>query len=290
MRSRDPYRAELRSLMVDSALGGAWIALMKFNLLPSVLLLAMLSMDKLIVGGTRFLGRCSLALLGACGVAVAASALAGGFEPRLYTSMWQIAGSLPLLVVYPLAVGLATYHLARRVRDQNRMLAQMSRTDGLSRLLNRQHWEVEVAAEFQRSRHGGHPASLLMLDMDGFKAINDSHGHPAGDEVIRTVSALLSNSLRAHDIVGRYGGEEFGVALPETAGARAQAIAERLRKQIESTVLERTRGIRGTISIGITELQPQDATHAEWIARADQALYAAKQQGRNRSVRFPPAV
>lgn len=274
--SGDPYRTELSNLTVDSALGGAWIALMKFNLLPSVLLLAMLSMDKLAVGGPRFLARCTAALAAAC----AASALLFGFEVKLESSLAQILGSLPLLVIYPLTVGAVSYRLARRVRQQNRLLSEMSRTDSLSGLLNRRSWEDAVSAEFQRCRRGGRPATLLMLDIDHFKSINDRHGHPAGDAVIRSVAAVLRDTLREQDLGGRYGGEEFGIVLPETAAAGARAIAERVRRRIAASGLPG--GVGCTASIGIAELRPRDSDYAEWISRADRALYAAKERGRNR--------
>jgi diguanylate cyclase len=280
-RSRNPFRTELRSLIVDSALGGAWIALMQFNLLPSVVILIMLSMDKMAVGGARFLLRCTVALLLAC----AAVSAVLGFEVRPYTSMVQIIGSLPLLVLYPLVVGLTTYRLARRLREQNQLLSEESRADGLSGLLNRRHWEEAVAAGFERCVRTARPASLLMLDLDHFKSINDRHGHPAGDEVIRGVAAILRESLREDDVPGRYGGEEFGVLLPDTAAAGAEVIAERVRKRIESASLSKS-GLRVTASIGIAELEPEDVEHTAAISRADRALYAAKERGRNRTVLF----
>ena len=201
-READPYRAELRNLTIDSALGGAWIAAIGFNLLPSVVLAAMLSMDKMAVGGLRLLARCTAVLAASC-LAVAALT---GFEVRLDTSMAQMLGTLPLLVVYPMTVGMITYRLARRVRDQNRLLSEISRTDGLTRLLNRRYWEEAVSAEFQRCRRDGHPATVLMLDIDHFKTINDRFGHPVGDEVIRNVARLLRDTLRQQDVPGRYGG------------------------------------------------------------------------------------
>ena len=110
--------------MVDSALGGAWIALMQFNLLPSVVILIMLSMDKLAVGGVRFLGAARRPWFSA------APWCALSFEVRPYTSMVQIIGSLPLLILYPMIVGLTTYRLALRLREQNQLLSEESRTDG----------------------------------------------------------------------------------------------------------------------------------------------------------------
>jgi diguanylate cyclase len=283
--SRNPFRTELASLMVDSALGGAWIALMQFNLLPSVAMLIMLSMDKMAVGGARFLARCSATLLVTC----AAVSAIQGFEFRPHTSMVQIIGSLPLLVLYPLVVGLTTYRLARRLREQNQLLSEESRTDSLSGLLNRRHWEDAVSAEFRRCLRSERRASLLMLDIDHFKSINDRYGHPVGDEVIRNVAAILRGSLREEDVPGRYGGEEFGILLPDTSAAGAEVIAERIRKRIEGAALAKS-GLRATVSIGIAEIAPQDVEYTVGISHADRALYAAKERGRNRSVRFQPLL
>jgi len=286
VRSAQPYRAEIGNLLVDSAMGGVWIALMAFNLLPSVLLAAMLSMDKLSVGGVRLLARGALALVAACLVAAAFT----GFELRPATTMLTIVACLPLLVAYPLAVGMATYRLSRSIRDQNRTLAERSRIDGLSGVLNRGHWEEVVSNEFQRFCRTGHPVSLLMIDIDHFKQINDRHGHPVGDQVIRNVAALLRETLRGPDTVGRYGGEEFGIVLPDTGAHGAFVIAERIRERVAGAPLARERDIRGTVSIGIAEADVALSDVGEWIVRADRALYRAKALGRNRTVRADAAA
>jgi diguanylate cyclase len=282
-RSSDPYRAERASMMVDSALGGAWIALMQFNLLPSVAILIMLAIDKMAVGGARFLVRCSGVALMAC----AATSLLTGAELHPDTSMVQIIGALPLIILYPVVVGLTASRLARRVREQHQLLAGESRTDELSGLLNRRSWEDAVSAAFQRWRTQGGPMSLLMLDIDHFKSINDRHGIAAGDEVIRNVAAILRDALRADDVPGRYGGEEFGALLPETPAAGAEVIAERIRRRIEGAALTKS-GLHATVSIGIAELSGEDLDHTVGIAHAERALYAAKERGRNRSERFRP--
>jgi diguanylate cyclase len=277
-RGTDPYRAELHNLIFDSACGGAWVAAIGFNIVPSAVLVAMLAMDKAAVGGMRFLGRCLAAQ-----VAVAALvALLTGFALNLASHRVAELCSLPLLLSYPVTVGYTAYRLARRVRQQNDMLSALSHIDGLTRLPNRTHWEQAVATEFQRCRRIGHSSAVMMMDIDHFKSVNDQHGHQTGDAALRAVAAILRDTLRLSDLPGRYGGEEFGVVLPGIDAGGAAAIAERIRRRIEMSVLEDTPGVRVTASIGYAALAPDDNDHGAWIARADRALYAAKAAGRNR--------
>jgi diguanylate cyclase len=278
--SADPYRAELHNLMFDSACGGAWVAAIGFNIVPSAVLVAMLAMDKAAVGGMRFLGRCLIAQVGYLAVV----AFITGLPLHLQSGTVAVLASLPLLLAYPVTVGYTAYRLARRVRQQNDMLAQLSHLDGLTRLPNRTHWEQAAQREFARCRRSGHSSAVMMLDIDHFKAVNDLHGHQAGDAALRAVAAILRDTLRLSDLPGRYGGEEFGVVLPEIDSAGAAAIAERIRHKIEISVLEGTPGVRVTASIGYAALVPEDNDHGSWIARADRALYAAKAAGRNRCI------
>ena len=167
----------------------------------------------------------------------------------------------------------------------NAQLAQLSRTDRLTGLNNRGHWEECLRHEFSRCLRTRQAASLVMFDIDHFKKVNDSYGHQAGDEVIREVARALLASIRATDIAGRYGGEEFGVILPATAAVDGQIMAERLRTRIAQTpVSHEDQTIAFTISLGIADFHPEMTNHAEWLSRADQALYQAKQGGRNRTV------
>jgi diguanylate cyclase len=282
--STNPYQTELRSLTIDSALGGAFIALMKFNVLPSVLLAVMLSMDKLAVGGGRFVARCTAALLAAC----LATAWATGFQVQLETTMAQVYGSLPLLIVYPIAVGLITYGMARRIRYQSQELAAIYTSDGLSQTMTRQAWERVAAEEFELAQRAGLRASILLLDIDALQEVNEHHGYPTGDEVIRSVAAILRNTLREQDTPCRYGGEEFAVLLPGTDAVRAEEIAEAARKAVGSAVLEHSARLRGTVSIGVAQLDPAHADYRAWISNADEALRIAKEKGGNRTVRYRP--
>ncbi|OIN14439.1 sensor domain-containing diguanylate cyclase [Oceanisphaera psychrotolerans] len=171
------------------------------------------------------------------------------------------------------------------LEQANAQLARLSITDNLTGLLNRGAWENQLDAEFARYRRYGHDCSLVMLDIDNFKSINDHHGHPTGDEVIRHVAASIRSSLRLTDHPGRYGGEEFGIILPETDAEGARIIAERLRQTVEAAVVApHGSDIRYTISLGIAPLRGGINLSAEWLRLADDALYAAKNSGKNRVV------
>ena len=281
LSANDPRRAELRSLTIDSAIGGFFIALMEFNLLPSVLLAVMLSMDKLSVGGVKFLGRCTAALVAGCVLGAGLT----GFDVRTQTNMLEICGSLPLLVVYPCVVGLTSYNMARQMRYQSEQLEAMNRTDGLSQMLTRQAWEKCVAEEFELCRRAGLAASIALVDIDDLQGINDTLGYPTGDEVIRSIAVIVRNSLRSQDVAGRYGGEEFAVLLPGAAAAQAGDVVEAARQAVGSSVVEASGRLRGTVSIGVAQVDARDTDYRDWIAHADQALHAAKSQGGNRTVR-----
>jgi len=279
-RSKDPNRAEFRNLLLDSVGGGVWIAAMNFNLAPTVVIVAMQAMDKAAIGGLRLMGRCLLAQL----AAVVAVAALFQIAPQVLLS-GQVArlASAPLLFAFPIMVGLTAYQLSRRVRQQNRELAALSRTDGLTRLPNHTAWLEAVEREFARSKREGSSMAVLMLDLDHFKTINDAHGHPAGDEVLRGVAEVLQEALRLHDVPGRYGGEEFGVLLPGSDVSAAEAIAERIRKKIEWASFAGE--LKVTASVGCAALDAKDLFAASLVARADRALYAAKAARRNRAMR-----
>jgi two-component system, cell cycle response regulator len=172
--------------------------------------------------------------------------------------------------------------------EANTRLAQLAVTDGLTGLYNHRHLHERLALEVERSQRSGLPLSLLMLDVDHFKQFNDTHGHPAGDEVLRQLARVLNDARRANDVVARYGGEEFAVILVDTAKFTAAKVAERVRERIAAhdftDAAPQSRATPISVSIGVATF-PEDGGDAEGLVRAaDTALYAAKRAGRNRVV------
>lgn len=155
-------------------------------------------------------------------------------------------------------------------------------TDGLTQAHNRKYFEDELEREFWRARRHARGLSLIVFDVDRFKAVNDEHGHLAGDAVLREVAELVSDRVRCHDTVARYGGDEFCVLLPETGLADATRIAGELRRRIfeHETTFQSAR-IRVTSSLGVAELGPEDRTPDDLFHRADEALFRAKRAGGN---------
>lgn len=170
----------------------------------------------------------------------------------------------------------------------NADLAILSQTDGLTGLFNRIHWESCLQAEYKRWTRTHNTASLVMLDIDFFKKVNDGYGHMVGDEVIRHISALIKHHVRETDTPGRYGGEEFTVILPDTDLKNAFVFAERLRRSVESSIVKYNDiELNYTISLGIAEISETFASYEAWIECADAALYKSKESGRNKVSLYP---
>lgn len=170
---------------------------------------------------------------------------------------------------------------------QNRTLSEISARDALTGLYNRWYVMEKIDSEMNRALRHGSPMSVLMLDLDHFKKVNDNFGHSVGDEVLKVVGQVLRESCRVYDVAGRYGGEEFCVVLPETRVGNTKQVAERIRTRLESTELPvGEKSIVVTASIGVAGMDsvPDEGvvSAAALLDRADRALYAAKHHGRNR--------
>lgn len=175
--------------------------------------------------------------------------------------------------------------MAMELKLANDSLRELAFRDGLTGLYNHRYFQEVLESELERGKRYNHPVSLLLLDIDFFKRINDGYGHPAGDHVLRMIAESLIKLVRRCDIVARYGGEEFGVILPETGTTSSKVLAQRIRRGIEQLDISyNDQNIPVTTSCGAasTETDPEEITRQVLISRADEALYTAKKNGRNR--------
>jgi diguanylate cyclase (GGDEF)-like protein len=200
------------------------------------------------------------------------------FEPSLVQSVFfAYATAAPALA----SIGFVLM-CNERFQSQLERLASM---DALTGTYNRRTLEDLGRRTLARARRQGRAASVLLIDADHFKRINDEYGHEAGDAVLIDLVQRIRNALRTEDLVGRLGGEEFAVLMPDTGEADAKLVAERLRSAVPATEMPiGARALRVTVSVGVATLSPDDENLADLLRRADQAMYAAKRRGRDRVV------
>jgi two-component system cell cycle response regulator len=202
-------------------------------------------------------------------------------EPPLTNEDVEFADSV-------IKAAVAAIHRAQVIettRADNARLEVLAHTDPLTQVLNRRALTVRLASELERARRYDSVITLLMVDLDHFKQVNDTFGHLVGDEVLREVATLLQNEVRSVDVVARYGGEEFVCVLPETSLAGATTFAERIREHVAATPFASSLGepVHLTASIGVSSYPSTTInTVDDLFARADEALYRAKADGRNR--------
>lgn len=275
-RAGDPFKAELRNFVIDAMLAGSWVPMIHFNLLPSALLMTAVTADK-IHSGVRGVWRRSLpGMFGA----MVLFGLVTGFAVNYPTSTTVLLACLPIMVIYTLAVSWNTYQLVRLVRKQNLQLAELSRRDMLTGLDSRRHWQEQAEGLLREHQTQGLPATLVFVDVDHFKPINDRYGHAIGDDVLIAIAAQLRTTLNGPTTAGRLGGDEFAIVLPvdmEEAGAAA----ERLRVAIEALRFTDQPELRCSLSVGMAEAPGPGQGLRDWMEAADRELYRSKQGGRN---------
>ncbi|WP_333989599.1 diguanylate cyclase [Pseudomonas sp. S3(2024)] len=279
-RASVPYHAEHRNLLVDAFMGGFWVAAMHFNPLPSATTISMMAMNNVAIGGLRFLAAGLAAQI--LGIGVGLVVFVPAFIPQ--TSPLQLYACLPLLMLYPLALGWICFRQAYTLGLHKRELLALSRTDSLTGLLNHGAWKDQLEIAFQRCRRQQQGAAIALIDIDHFKAINDTYGHVAGDIVLRQLSKMLKQNLRAADVAGRYGGDEFCVILPDLPLFNAAQAMEALRERFATLGYEQNPALKVSLSIGLAAYDPAHGDATRWLNDADQALYEAKATGRNRVI------
>ena len=312
-RSPDGGAAELHNMTADAVGFGLWAGALQFPLWIAFILLCGVVVNLTVFRGPR---GTLLALAVYAAAAVAGWALPGGFGLAPQMGWPAVALSMTCLVLFLAVVASGAYHRALKlhetrerlraseqmqqsandalqlkldeIRSLQHQLSEQANRDPLTGLYNRRYLDATMDRELARCRREGQPLSMMLIDIDHFKRINDTWGHQAGDEVLRHLAAMLN--VRAGDVASRYGGEEFLVLLPGMPQSVAIERAEQYRKTFETGVVRFGEfRIHATLSIGIA-CYPEDARSADELVRtADQALYRAKAGGRNQvEVSEPP--
>ena len=249
---------------------------MHFNLLPSAMLVTVATADKINAGVRGLWSRSLLGMLAAMLVVT----LLAGLHFDIATSTPVLLACLPLMVIHTLTVSASSYRLVRKVQKQNLRLDELTRSDSLTGLQSRDHWQQQ-AGSMLASHAAGQPASMLLVDVDLFKAINDRHGHAIGDDVLRGIAGVIRASLPEDSHAGRLGGDEFAIVMP-VAAEQAHGIAEGIRIGVAALDLPTLPSLRSSVSIGSAEPPTIQADLRSWMEAADHALYRAKAAGRDR--------
>jgi len=299
-RAADPMAAEVRHMHLDALSLGAWAAVLHFPLWISFIMLIGSALDLTLYRGTRgWLEGLGLFFLG--------GALAGaitGWTLQLHTDPWVTTSAIVSVSLYLFLISLDSQQRSMRLRDtrielqakelalqqqlteiQNLQtkLRELVRRDALTGLFNRHHLSDIMDRELARCARDGQPLSLLMIDIDHFKRINDSYGHQVGDDVLRETARLLLERTRDSDMLFRYGGEEFLLVLVSADAGIAKGVAEELRQRFEVSPLTSAGSpVMATLSIGVATFADHGVDFYSLVQAADQALYRAKRAGRNR--------
>jgi len=309
MRASERHRAEVNNLYLDSFLIGMWVAALGFSLWPSFTLWLASSLNITVSKGLKGLRFSTFAFF--TGALISVAAFGFHFYPD---TVWQTTAIMVVgISIYPLAIGNAAYGRNQQLRSTREKLRVGEQTlnsanqslheklaeiqilqaqlkeqairDPLTGLFNRRYLDTLAPSELARCARDHQPLCLMMMDIDHFKHVNDTFGHQGGDEVLKALAKLLSDSVRVSDVACRYGGEEFLLLLPNMPTDVALLRAEQWRAAFETlTVHADGKEIKATLSIGIS-CYPDDGSAVGDLTRcADVALYRAKAEGRNRVV------
>lgn len=191
--------------------------------------------------------------------------------------------TLPVLMIYPILFAWVSHQTAIRLAENKRRLELMSTRDGMTGVYNRRHWETLLRMEYEKCRRDHCQTTILLIDIDHFKSINDTWGHDVGDEAIIAITRQLQMTLRAGDYIGRFGGDEFAIIMSDTPAESAIAAMSRVHERLKKLSLPCAPNERLRISVGVAPWGTQFAHYREWLKAADIALYKAKNAGRGRT-------
>ncbi|XTZ40539.1 diguanylate cyclase [Salmonella enterica] len=272
-----PLRAEHQNLLFDAVVGGVWIAMMAVNPLPSVLIATILLTDRLSAGGLGLMRKALVLLLSA----FLLSWLALGLPLHLVVSQRTMFATLPLIAVYLFALSMLTDAIAVKLRLKGQELERIAMMDPLLNIPNRRLLEKRVQFELDKLHASPCISSLMFIDIDNFKEVNDRFGHKVGDTLLVTVAKILHIATRTTDTPARLGGDEFVILLPDTPPEEAHRVARRILDATAMMDIMQEQAFTCTLSIGIASALPAMQEVADWLKAADDALYQAKRLGKN---------
>ena len=277
-KHKSPFQAEQTNLLIDSFIAGTSAALMHFNLLPSILLVSIATADKVNSGIPKlWLKGIPLTILGA----ILCSFFTGfSFQPN--TTMTVIMASLPVAVIHTLLVSTYSYNLINKLQSQNRKLNRLSQIDSLTGVSNRRHWQEKSQQLLEQHNEKQIDATLMLVDIDHFKQVNDLYGHVIGDDVLFELAAILKNIAGNEAIIGRLGGDEFAITVSLSLN-KAKSLANEITSAVGKMHLPQAQKLKLTTSIGMADVSQAKGELRNWLEAADKKLYLAKSSGRNQS-------
>ncbi|MCR1554421.1 MAG: diguanylate cyclase AdrA [Enterobacter cloacae] len=278
-RSSEPFHREIINLKIDALIAGIWIGLMGINALPSAALVMMIGMNMMGSGGCRLFlaGMVMIALSAVMTLQLTGNVVVLSPGPL----EWWL--TLPVFMLYPMLFAWVSHQTAIRLAENKRRLEVMSTRDGMTGVYNRRYWETLLRNEYEKCRRGHCQTTILLIDIDHFKSINDTWGHDVGDEAIIAITRQLQMTLRTGDYIGRFGGDEFAIIMSGTPAESAIAAMSRVHERLQKLSLPCAPNERLRISVGIAPWGTQFGHYREWLKAADIALYKAKNAGRGRT-------
>ncbi len=274
---QDPFHAEYINCLVDALIIGSWVALLHWSLLPSSCILAIGVADRFYTGLKRRWPSTLIALLIGMLLMSALIRPAPQWDAPLVVQL----SLLPLIILHSAYASWSTRSMLKTLAKQNLQLRLLGRIDPLTTVYSRDYWWKKARTALQQYRMSQEQTSLLVIDIDRFKTVNDDYGHIVGDEVLKQIGLSIRNCLRSHDIAGRYGGDEFTVLCKHANAKEAYSVALRIRDKLAQIRIREYPDLRVSASIGVAAADASIGSVTEWVKAADSALYSAKNAGRD---------